>query len=99
MEPASGVKASVKAGSDNVLTAAAALTSTLLYWFPGTNLTATGMRAQWKSVNGGTCMYRETKLNENDSILSDAVYKRPTCPSSVEAQSMASSPSLAPRSP
>ena len=72
---ASGVKASVKVGSDNVSTAAVASTSTLLYWFSCTNLTATGIRAQWKSVNGGTCVYRETKLDENDSILSDAVYK------------------------
>ena len=70
VQSATVVDASVKAGSEAVSSA-----WTLLYWFSGTNLTATGMRAQWESVNGGTCVYRETKLDENDSILSDAVYK------------------------
>ena len=55
------------------VTAAAA--STLLYWFSGTNLTTTGVQAQWHTVNGGECLYRETKIDPLHSLLSDSVYE------------------------
>ena len=55
------------------VTAAAA--STLLYWFSGTNLTTTGVQAQWHAVNGGMCLYREIKLDPLHSLLSDSLYE------------------------
>ena len=48
--------------------------SDLIYWFSGTNLTETGVSARWAAINGGSCVYRETKLNANDSLLSNAVF-------------------------
>jgi hypothetical protein len=47
---------------------------TMLYWFSGANVTKTGVRAQWAAVNGGDCVYREVKLDKNDSLLSDEVF-------------------------
>ena len=48
--------------------------SALIYWFSGTNLTETGVSARWAAINGGSCVYRETKIDANDSLLSDAVF-------------------------
>ena len=53
----------------------AATASTLLYWFSGTNITATGVKAQWQAVNGGECLYRETKIDPLHSLLADSVYE------------------------
>ena len=46
----------------------------LLYWFSGTNFSATGMSSCWLECNGGDCVRRETKVDPMDSILSDLVF-------------------------